>query len=322
MNICLVYVLTSSEKDIYLEQCLVSLYSLRVHNPDAEVIVLVDDKTKASIVGQRAVIEKFADDVRVVDTPADYSPVERSRFIKTQIRRFVEGDFLFLDCDTIITGPLDDIDKQVGDVAVVTDFHGSFRDYPFRDYIIDEMQRIYSLDVSDVSLYFNSGAIYCKDTPLAHKFFEKWHEMWTYSDREKGNFKDQPAMMAADKLLGGVITEMDGVWNCQVPSSIKYLSNAKVLHFFNARYFNYTDYIPFLEKSFYQKVKDEGLTDEIKYMILHPLEQFVQYSSLIGKGDFDYLSSPCSRILQKLYERNNLFYKFIEFLLKTYRKLS
>lgn len=322
MSACVVYILTLLDDDLYKEQCLLSIFSLRQHNKDVKIVVLTDDFTKASLVSKTSEIFVYADEIRVIATPADYSPVERSRFIKTQIRKYVEGDFLFLDCDTIITGPLDDIEKQGGDVAVVTDFHGSFQDYPFRDYIIDEMQRIYSLDVSDVPLYFNSGAIYCKDTPLAHKFFEKWHEMWTYSDREKGNFKDQPAMMAADKLLGGVITEMDGIWNCQVPSSIKYLSNAKVLHFFNARYFNYTDYIPFLEKGFYQKVKNEGLTAEIKYMVLHPLEQFVQYSSLIGRGDFEYLSSPCSRILQKLYERNNLFYKFIEFLLKTYRKLS
>ena len=40
-----VYILISSGQDLYYEQLLVSLYSLRMHNPELNVVVLVDDVT-------------------------------------------------------------------------------------------------------------------------------------------------------------------------------------------------------------------------------------------------------------------------------------
>ena len=39
------FVLTSSPKDFFCEQTLVAIASLRVHNPNAFVTLLTDDKT-------------------------------------------------------------------------------------------------------------------------------------------------------------------------------------------------------------------------------------------------------------------------------------
>jgi hypothetical protein len=41
------------EQDIYLEQTLLSVYSARLHMPDAEIILLVDDLTNKTINGKR-----------------------------------------------------------------------------------------------------------------------------------------------------------------------------------------------------------------------------------------------------------------------------
>ena len=54
----IVYCLISSSSDIYFEQCLMSVYSLRLYHPDAEVIVLMDDKTKVSLSGWRQLLYK------------------------------------------------------------------------------------------------------------------------------------------------------------------------------------------------------------------------------------------------------------------------
>lgn len=41
MKTKIIYVLVSNENDCYLEQALVSIYSLRLYNPDANLLLLV-----------------------------------------------------------------------------------------------------------------------------------------------------------------------------------------------------------------------------------------------------------------------------------------
>lgn len=53
MKTKIVYVLVSDEKDLYLEQAWLSVYSLRLHNPTAYVVVLMDDNTERSLVGKQ-----------------------------------------------------------------------------------------------------------------------------------------------------------------------------------------------------------------------------------------------------------------------------
>lgn len=60
-----VYVLTSTPKDLYYEQALMSAYSLRKHNPAAQLIVLVDNKTNASLTeeNKRTALKKYASQI-------------------------------------------------------------------------------------------------------------------------------------------------------------------------------------------------------------------------------------------------------------------
>lgn len=47
-----IYILTSTPKDFYYEQCLMSVFSLKAHNPNAQVQVLVDNKTAESFTAE------------------------------------------------------------------------------------------------------------------------------------------------------------------------------------------------------------------------------------------------------------------------------
>ena len=47
MKTKIIYVLVSNENDCYLEQALVSIYSLRLYNPDANLLLLVDEETSS-----------------------------------------------------------------------------------------------------------------------------------------------------------------------------------------------------------------------------------------------------------------------------------
>ena len=85
MKTPILYVLTSSENDLYLEELWVSLFSLHHFNKEVTVKVLSDESTAKRI---KANPELFAmiDDLYPVEVPEEYPAKERSRFIKTNIR--------------------------------------------------------------------------------------------------------------------------------------------------------------------------------------------------------------------------------------------
>ena len=82
------YILVSNEKDIYYEQTLVSVMSLRHYNPDAFVTLLVDDKTDKTLVGFRAGIKDLVNEYKVIPFDDQIGGLARSRLLKTNMRNY------------------------------------------------------------------------------------------------------------------------------------------------------------------------------------------------------------------------------------------
>lgn len=322
MKTKIIYVLVSSPKDIYYEQCLVSVFSLRKFHQNVEVIVLVDDTTAVTLIGNRSHLSKLVSEIKVIATPSEYTPWQRSRFIKTNIRKYISGDFLFLDTDTVVCGSLADIDNIAAELSIVPDFHVPFIKYPFREYMLKEIQRLFHQDVSQTKNYFNSGVIYAKDTEKVHHFFDQWHQNWTYSAIQKGNPKDQPALLKTDTDVEQFIQVLGGEYNCQIAASISYLYSAKILHFFNARFFTHNDIHPFYKTDFYLRVRKEGITDKIEEMIINVRNLFDEYSTPISRAEFEYLSSPEGHIMMSLWEKQGWKWSLVSTVLKIMRKLG
>lgn len=320
MKTKIVYVLVSSPQDIYYEQCLVSAWSLKKHNPKAVIYILTDQKTNETLTGKRKELNNIVNEIIVINTPPQYTPWQSSREIKTNIRKYIQGNLLFIDTDTVICESLSDIDFIESELAIVPDFHTLFKDYPFRGYILAEVKRLFNQNVSNVVNYFNSGVIYAKDTPLVHKFFEKWHNNWAYSALKKNNPKDQPALLKTDADVGQIISVLDGSYNCQIAASIRFLAKAKIIHFFNARFFHHNTFHPFYSQEFYLKVRNEGISPEVENMILNVRNLFNSYSTPISKPEFEFLSSPVGHIMMSIWEKQNWTWKVIQFLMKLYRK--
>ena len=117
------YILVSNEKDIYYEQTLVSVISLRHYNPDAFVSLLVDDKTDKSLVGFRAGIKDLVNEYKVIMFDEKIGGLARSRLLKTNMRNLLEGDFLYLDGDTAFVDKLEvEVDDSC-DVGGIPDLH-------------------------------------------------------------------------------------------------------------------------------------------------------------------------------------------------------
>ncbi|MFP3089891.1 glycosyl transferase [Treponema sp. TIM-1] len=226
------YVLTSSKNDTYYEQFLLSLVSLRMHHSHDEVVVLTDTKTKESLTGKRGRYEKLVSDIKPIDPPNELNQKEISRWIKTSIRHFVSGDFLFIDCDTIIAGLLDILSLQNITLGSVLDTHVLLSQHHLNDEFKKRDVALGYIRERDSDKYFNSGIIFSRDTPEAHVFFNKWHDLWIEGN-SRGISADQPSFNQANYELNNIITELPGEWNCQIShNGLPYLCDAKIIHYY------------------------------------------------------------------------------------------
>ena len=115
-----VYVLSSLPGDLFAETAAISAASLRRVMPDARIELLVDQITHAHLRGSRAKVRDLADAVHKVRAPLE-RPLERSRYLKTVLRLTVPGDWVYLDADTVLSEPLDELwtlaDEAGADIA-------------------------------------------------------------------------------------------------------------------------------------------------------------------------------------------------------------
>lgn len=312
MQTTIVYILTSTEKDIYLEQLWLSLYSLRLHNTHARVVLLTDKDTETSLVGPRAKVKDYLSEVVVVDVPNEYSPKERSRYIKTQFRKYLSGDLLFIDTDTIIAEDLSCIDKCEAEIACVLDYHAPLNSLIDGESIRKRIKDLFGDNINDELLYFNSGVIYVKDTPQVHHLFDVWYENWKHAAFEKNQCFDQPSLLMANRKCGHIIQELDGIYNCQILTSIQYLHHAKIIHFFNNQWEGKNEFSPFFCDEVYQQIKKQGeIVDNIKDKVADCKSAFFSPSYFTCKQRNEYMQSLVGATLYSGWKNNSLLYKFV-----------
>lgn len=310
MNTTAVYVVVSNDDDIYFEQAWMSIWSLKHYNPKMKVVCVVDQDTYTNIVNcHRKNAIELINEIITVEFPDDINKKVRSRLLKTNLREYVQDDFLFIDTDTIICGCLKDVDSLPNDLMMVKDSHCNLSEIPSSGIIRKSIERISGEKYASEE-YFNSGVIYCKDTELSRDFYEKWHETYKYG-LSKGVDTDQRSL-ALVQQSGRYITELNGIYNCQVRLSINYLSTARILHFFTGIY--YTDYLnPFFGKALYKELKNSGrINDELKDKILNCRTLFMSPSYTIAKDELLIFKSKAFRLLLSSYRQIPYYYRFLE----------
>lgn len=314
MRTKIVYCIISNEQDIYLEQAWVSVYTLRRYHADAHVVLLVDRATEATLTGKRAGIKALVTEVVAVDVPEEYSAMQRSRFLKTNFRQFLSGDLLFIDSDTVICGPLDDVDRMTADIAAVPDSHRPhIASQPYGEEVKRKLKTLFDMEPEDDECYFNAGVLYVKDNALTRSFFADWHEAWKYTSLVKHHSFDQPAFYATNRKYGHIVQELHGSYNCQLCYSLSYLHSARILHFFNIDMpFMNSEVSPFYSREFYRRVKEcGGISGEVK-AILDDTSRWLQVSSHVISGSVkNFLWKPDVGILFRSYEQHTLLYKVV-----------
>lgn len=263
----IVYSIVSSKDDYYLEQLLLSIKSLCYYNINVEIIVACDKETKDSFIGSRAVISDYASEIIIVDVPTNYVKVQKSRYIKTKLRKIVKGDYLFIDTDTIVCGSLNKVDNIEADVAMCADLNDGLNLTDLNT--INRCEQAGFRDMANKQ-YFNSGVIFVRDTPIAHKFYEEWYKQWQYSVSNGVNL-DQPALNYTNSSMGEIIAQLPDEWNCQIYfNGWKCLPKSKILHYAGGGDKE-------LLKKLYSEVKSGNSSDKLLYYISNPKTRLYAY---------------------------------------------
>lgn len=287
MNTKIVYILTSTPEDIYLEQAYVSMYSLRKYNPDTHIVLLTDDGTYKNItsdINRKKYVKEVNEFIPIV-FKEDICSRDRSRWLKTNMREYIKGDFLFIDTDTVICSDLSEIDKWNFSVGAVLDLHVPFNKHPYEQNIRGKIKKMYNMEIPKNINYYNSGVMFVKDDENATAFFKRWHEIWKSTRLLPKGFRDQQSLIKTEIDYNGFITSISGDYNCQVLGSIQYLHTAKIVHFFNTQWCNCI-LSPLFDKQFYYKIKNNGfIDDEQRLIIEHCKSSFISPSMPIGHDD-------------------------------------
>ena len=265
MKTKVVYVLTSSEDDLYLYQTMLSVFSLKRREPSVVVEIVVDKSTSNFITRKGNDYLNNVDNIIVVDVPKQYDKVQSSRYLKTCLREIIKGDFLFLDSDTIIADGISEVDYFNDDICMVLDVHTNLDFSEKRANKVLKVLQMSGLKEASNIPYYNSGVIYVKDTVLAHNFYKQWHDIWKESLMQCHIHQDQPSLAVANTKMFYPVKELNGIWNCQIMNSgLPFLHKAKIIHYFatvnqlkvsreadKAYFFN--------DKKIYDEIKHKGI---------------------------------------------------------------
>lgn len=278
MNTKLVYVLTCAPEANYIEQALMSIWTARHWNPKAHIVLITDNLTDQLFVGKRAEILNYISEKIVMSFEDDsLSMAYRSRWLKTSVRQLIEGDFLFIDCDTIVCKSLADVDSFDCEIGAVPDAMLPVAE--FCSSLLEKDARRCAdlgLDLSKEDYYFCSGVIYVKDTPIAHQLYELWHTYWKQSFAMQ-MLADQPGLCKADVECNHVIKRIPDTFDVIVYTHNHLYRNPHILHFASYRSASYLN-----SKRIFAFLRYNGLMNAwLQKCILHPQWTFFPFNNEI-----------------------------------------
>lgn len=309
MKTKLVYILTSTIKDIYLEQMYVSMYSAKHYMPDVHIVLLTDTATKKTFNGVRAKEIRYADEIISVELDSKkYNGQQRSRQLKTSARNCIDGDFLFVDCDTIICKPLYEIDNFDFDIAACIDTHSEFKNNPYRNMCLRH-GKLLGWPIENEDDYFNSGIIYVKDNDLTRRFYSRWNENLLSGYPQKV-FMDQPSFAKTNYEFKHIVKKMDDVFNCELKHGIKYLNNARIVHYLCTNKSRYQDEQLFVlnEREILDNIKSNAIIPiRVEATISNPFNGLASVTHCFAGRDVHFFATEFYNLVRILYNYPMLF---------------
>lgn len=226
-----IYILTGGEAaGVSPMLAAISMRLLRLIHPKVKVRLLLDPETEDLL--ERIDAKEFLfcglDKKATIETGAS-DGVESNRFIKTQLPRWVEGPFLYLDNDTIPVRTLDGIYDHRFDFSAAPDFLDGSRSHVCPE----RFRQLYEESGWNFppAHYLNGGVFASNGGKQARSLFQEWHRRWA-ACWKKGIPVDQPALnslWAEDR--GWKLRILPRQYNALIEVDERFARRARVYHY-------------------------------------------------------------------------------------------
>ena len=229
------YVLADDGLGQYADMACVSAASLKRVHPHLEIVLLCDTPTADAIRRRAHPLGTIVDTIISASAPGP-SVAERSRWLKTSLRRLVRGDLLYLDVDTVVVGPIDlHVDARTHLLAAPDACDAWGRPVQATEPWVD---RLFSrLGWTMPALYRNAGVIVVRDSAAGRELGDRWYAEWSRS-LAAGSHRDQPALNAAIGTMPGTVGLLPLRYNA-MPTYRPWLARgARVYHFWSEQTLN------------------------------------------------------------------------------------
>ena len=227
MHVC--YALSMQSDTVYADLVSISALCVRSIYPACRITVLTDDesinnfgptlRSLADIGFEVMSVGKFHGDARL-----------RSRFVKTQVRNVIEGDFLYLDADTVAVSKFAELLECEAPLSAAVDRNRANPLGGFPAWVVPNFDRLGWRHPTEV--YLNAGVVFWKDNSKARALGKLWHENWLRYVATFNNPSDQPAFNHSISALGIEPKIMDDAFNARIGVSPEFASGGRIYHFY------------------------------------------------------------------------------------------
>jgi hypothetical protein len=226
-----VYVVTTEGRDMYSVMTRISVASLRISNRSYQIMMVCDPESTAAMQRKRDPLLGDVDEWVTFET-ATGDAAFRNRFLKTNLRNLIEGNYLFLDSDTLIRGDLSEIFSLTADIACAANHSKHLFERQISEEDKAALKAMEWQTRDDV--YVNGGLMLCNDTPGARRFAADWHRRWLACWEWTERYRDQPALNAAIFATGPNMATLSPRFNAQVKTAPETAADAIVWHVYTS----------------------------------------------------------------------------------------
>jgi hypothetical protein len=225
LQVC--YVLVSQGWDRHAQMTWLSAQSLRLHEPDVTITLVTEPETRRALesVGE---LLGVVDRVVTIDTPIEDRRL-RAFHLKTLMRGSVDGDFLYVDGDTLVVNRVRDAFDFDAEVAAAVDFNFDHKFFP------RQLRGPYTNLgwTYPLPFYFNSGVVLMRDTLAVREFSQEWTRRW-FLLVDEGMPGDQDAFASALFAMPIKWLRLPKAFNAIMVKRNYRFREAKILHFFGS----------------------------------------------------------------------------------------
>jgi hypothetical protein len=221
------YALALDGDPFFADLVAISAACVRRIYPACKITILTDDASRENFGRARRPLSDVASKIRSVGK-FDGSPRWRSRFIKTQARSVIEGDFLYLDADTAPVSEFSALFECEAPFSAAVDRNRVNPRGGFPEWVVPDFD--YLGWQQPTKRYLNSGVVFWKDCAAACALGQLWHENWLRYGATVDNAADQPAFNHSIAALGIEPKVLDDTFNARVGVSSEFAKGARIYH--------------------------------------------------------------------------------------------